>query len=300
MMKPSSTASGVAAAASGEESKGGHDNHLGIILGVVLGVLALLALLGLLWWIRRRRKRELAPAELLSTTERSPSLNGNGETNKAVATHGSSDHERPMSTLGPLTLPPILIRGPNTRTTTQTSTNTSVDQPFYTPSEGPSFFTDHNATELSAAPLPEIASVTQGNDSTQTSSDRRLPTSTSPYQTNVPYTTPFQADDNPNHEHNPHTSRDGQVIEDAGIGFTSINTGQTTPPAVAQVVPGTSFYDPNLSGDDISHREARNDHARVGSLLVASQDFTARRSDEITMAKGDRIVLVEKDEVSGG
>lgn len=44
---------------------------------------------------------------------------------------------------------------------------------------------------------------------------------------------------------------------------------------------------------------AVKEHALPGSLLLAIHDFVARSTDELSLAKGDRIELVEKDDDFG-
>ena len=43
-------------------------------------------------------------------------------------------------------------------------------------------------------------------------------------------------------------------------------------------------------------RDASRAGAQPGSLLVVVHDFKARSADELSLAKGDRIELIEKDE----
>lgn len=246
---------------------------------MVLGVLALIALLTLLWWIRRRRRRKAA-----STTKGSPSLEAK-ETN--VAKQEDIDSERPTSTLGPLSHPPIFLGGSNTRSVTQTSTTTSFDQPFYTPLEGP-VFGDYAAAELSAVPQPVFDNTERNNISglTHISSDERSPHA-------------ITRDSDGESYHNIFTSEADKEIEDTGVGFMSITPADTSLQA-AQVMSGTKSNTSNLAGDSVGENiiqghEAGNGYAQVGSVLVAIRDFVARSSDEISLAKGDRVVLVERD-----
>ena len=215
-----------------------------------------------------------------------------------VAVQGNIDGEQPSSTLGALSPPPIFLGGPNSRNVTQSSATTSFDQPFYTPLEGPSF-ANHTATELSAAPLPLFDNGMRNitSELTHMSSDGRLPMSVAPHQTISPQAMTLESDDD--QYHNLFTSEAGRVVEDTGVGFMSITIADTSLP-VSRGMSGSNSNASNVANDSVGEGttpglEAGNGYAQVGSVLVAIQDFVARSSDEITLAKGDRIVLVERD-----
>lgn len=91
---------------------------------------------------------------------------------------------------------------------------------------------------------------------------------------------------------NPFASEPGDVTEDTGVGFMTVNTTQTTPP-LSQVLYSTGGDAPHeiaaSSGTDKSNLSP-------GALLIATRDFSARNPDELSFTKGDRIVLIERDE----
>ena len=57
-----------------------------------------------------------------------------------------------------------------------------------------------------------------------------------------------------------------------------------------------SVADASPLGSFTRGSETGTRQARIGSLLVAVRDFVARSTDEISLVKGDRIVLVERDD----
>ena len=46
-------------------------------------------------------------------------------------------------------------------------------------------------------------------------------------------------------------------------------------------------------------RIGSKDEARPGSILLVVHDFVARSADELSLAKGDRIELIERDDDFG-
>ena len=46
-------------------------------------------------------------------------------------------------------------------------------------------------------------------------------------------------------------------------------------------------------------RSGANKEAQPGSILLAIHDFIARSDDELSLAKGDRIELIERDDEFG-
>ena len=51
---------------------------------------------------------------------------------------------------------------------------------------------------------------------------------------------------------------------------------------------------------EMANRDSANrEQAQVGSLLLVIHDFAARSADELSLAKGDRIELIERDDDFG-
>lgn len=49
----------------------------------------------------------------------------------------------------------------------------------------------------------------------------------------------------------------------------------------------------------MASRTAAKENVQVGDLLLVIHDFVARSEDELSLAKGDRIELIEKDDEFG-